>query len=117
MCCVPVYNIILLARLPHDTPTDAMDWMVKKTLRSLGLTDVRKNLIGTHFQRGISGGQKRRVTIASSVVTQPQILLCDEPTSGLDSTTSYQVTSASEPSHRIFECPSRPNLQVMQLND
>jgi ATP-binding cassette, subfamily G (WHITE), member 2 len=73
-----------------------MDGMVKKTLRSLGLTDVRKNRIGTYFQRGISGGQKRRVTIASSVVTQPRIFLCDEPTSGLDSMTGYQVACASE---------------------
>ncbi|KAF9512111.1 hypothetical protein BS47DRAFT_1363395 [Hydnum rufescens UP504] len=83
-----------LLSLPHDTPTNVMDGMVKNTLRSLGLTDIRKNRIGTYFQRGVSGGQKRRVTIASSVVTQPRIFLCDEPTSGLDSMTGYQVACA-----------------------
>ncbi|KAF9520412.1 hypothetical protein BS47DRAFT_1447053 [Hydnum rufescens UP504] len=114
-----------LLSLPHDTPTEMIDWMVKKTLRSLGLTDVRKNLIGTHFQRGISGGQKRRVTIASSVVTQPQILLCDEPTSGLDSTTSYQVhlcnhavkRLAQETNTAVLASIHQPNFETFSLFD
>lgn len=63
----------------------------------MGLTDVANNRIGTPIQRGISGGQKRRVTIASAVVSRPRILLCDEPTSGLDSTTSMKVIASSEP--------------------
>jgi ABC-type multidrug transport system ATPase subunit len=93
---IHIYNIIFLGRSPHDSSANVIDGMVKKTLSSLGLTEVRKNRIGPHFQRGISGGQKRRVTIASSVVTQPQILLCDEPTSGLGTMAGYQVASASE---------------------
>ena len=48
--------------LPYDTPSSIIHTLVDTTLDSLGLTDVAKNRIGTHFQRGISGGQKRRET-------------------------------------------------------
>ena len=65
-------------------------------MRDLGLSDVSQNRIGTPIQRGVSGGQKRRVTIGSSLVTLPRILFLDEPTSGLDSRTSAEVMSASK---------------------
>jgi ABC-type multidrug transport system ATPase subunit len=117
----PVHNVIFSGRLPHDTPTNVIDGVVKKTLRSLGLTDVRKNRIGTYFERGISGGQKRRVTIASSVITQPRILLCDEPMSGLDSTTGYQVANASERLRSYFRtsesCWLISDPRTVKLND
>jgi ATP-binding cassette, subfamily G (WHITE), member 2 len=80
-----------------------MDGIVKKMLHSLGLTDVRKNRVSTYFKRGISRGQKWHVTIASSVITQPQILLCDEPMSGLDSAMGYQVASTSEQLRSYFQ--------------
>lgn len=67
----------------------------------MGLTDVANNRIGTPIQRGISGGQKRRVTIASAVVSRPRVLLCDEPTSGLDSTTSMKVIASSKPDFNL----------------
>ena len=69
---------------------------VQRTLAELGLTDVARNRIGNAVQRGVSGGQKRRVTIGSALVTRPRILFLDEPTSGLDSRTSYEVMCASE---------------------
>ncbi|KAE8258035.1 hypothetical protein A4X13_0g1947 [Tilletia indica] len=64
---------------------------VKDTMEGLGLSHVASNIIGTPIQRGISGGQKRRVTIGNALVTLPKILLLDEPTSGLDSNTAYEV--------------------------
>ena len=60
------------------------------------------NRIGTAVQRGISGGQKRRVTLGASLVTLPRILFLDEPTSGLDSRTSYEVMSAGGSSLKLY---------------
>lgn len=65
-------------------------------LAELGLTDVAHQRIGNAVQRGISGGQKRRVTLGAALVTMPRILLLDEPTSGLDSRASREVIQAGE---------------------
>jgi ABC-type polar amino acid transport system ATPase subunit len=72
-----------------------IDCTASAVMSDLGLTDVANNRIGNAVQRGISGGQKRRVTIGSALVTMPRILLLDEPTSGLDSRTSREVLAAS----------------------
>lgn len=62
-------------------------------LQTLGIQQQAKTLVGTPIRKGISGGQKRRVSIASQLVSCPKILFLDEPTSGLDSTASFEVMS------------------------
>lgn len=62
-------------------------------LNAFGIQGQAKTLIGTPIKKGISGGQKRRVSVASQLITSPKILFMDEPTSGLDSTASYEVIS------------------------
>jgi ABC-type multidrug transport system ATPase subunit len=64
---------------------------VDALIRSFGLTEQRNTLVGTPVQKGISGGQKRRTSIASSLVTSPKILFLDEPTSGLDALASFEI--------------------------
>lgn len=60
-------------------------------ITSFGLEQQRNILIGTPVRKGISGGQKRRVSVASQLITAPKVLFLDEPTSGLDSTASFEV--------------------------
>ena len=47
--------------------------------------------VGTQFIRGISGGQRKRTSIAMEMIVSPAVLFLDEPTTGLDATTALSV--------------------------
>ncbi|GAA5862294.1 hypothetical protein JCM8547_007591 [Rhodosporidiobolus lusitaniae] len=95
---------------------------VFSTLASLGLQDIASQRLGTPIQRGVSGGQKRRVTIACSVVAKPRILVLDEPTSGLDARSAKEVVAflrrlAREQNVLIICTIHQPNFETFALFD
>jgi ABC-type multidrug transport system ATPase subunit len=57
------------------------------------LKDAADTVIGgfSGLRKGISGGERRRVTIACILVTLPSVIILDEPTSGLDAFSAYQL--------------------------
>ena len=75
---------------------DSMSTAEKKeradiTLREMGLQDAINTRVGGWGAKGLSGGQKRRLSICIEILTRPRLLFLDEPTSGLDSAASYYV--------------------------
>jgi ABC-type multidrug transport system ATPase subunit len=65
---------------------------VEGVLYELGLEHVAGSQVGgSSGIRGISGGERRRVTIGMELVIDPSILILDEPTSGLDSYTAVNL--------------------------
>ena len=55
------------------------------------MQEQANTIVGTPIKKGLSGGQKKRLSVASKLVTDPKILFLDEPTSGLDSALSYEI--------------------------
>lgn len=64
----------------------AQQWILQR-LEVLGLMEVKDTYIGDATSlRGISGGQKRRLSLAKRLTSGAQVFFCDEPTSGLSAT-------------------------------
>ncbi|MAD86793.1 MAG: hypothetical protein CL912_27865 [Deltaproteobacteria bacterium] len=78
-------------RLPSFMTTAQKNQRAEEILMKLGLKDCADNLIGSDTVKGISGGEKRRVSIAVQILTDPRVLLLDEPTSGLDAFTASSI--------------------------
>ena len=78
-------------RLPKSMTKEQKIRRAETVLLKLGLKACADTVIGSEFVKGISGGEKRRVSIAVQVLTDPKILLADEPTSGLDAWTASSL--------------------------
>ena len=77
--------------LPVDWTREKIDRHVNGILTRLGLDNHGDVPVGDEDAKGLSGGQKKRLSIAVELVTVPRALALDEPTSGLDSRTSLEV--------------------------
>ncbi|KAL4932505.1 putative ABC multidrug transporter [Aspergillus undulatus] len=59
-------------------------------LDSLGIPHTRKTLVGNEFVRGVSGGERKRVSLAEVMAGQSPVQFWDNPTRGLDSKTAAE---------------------------
>ncbi|HTX94991.1 MAG TPA: ATP-binding cassette domain-containing protein [Mycobacterium sp.] len=75
-----------LLRLPASTSAAEAERIVEDTLRDLDLTDRADVPV-----RALSGGQRKRASIAVELLTRPRLFFLDEPTSGLDPSTAADV--------------------------
>lgn len=78
-------------RLPTWMSREEKNHRAEEILYKMGLKECADNLVGSELIKGISGGEKRRVTIAIQILTDPKVLLLDEPTSGLDAFTAMSI--------------------------
>ncbi|KAF2031371.1 P-loop containing nucleoside triphosphate hydrolase protein [Setomelanomma holmii] len=89
--------------LPSSISKSERKARIEGLMSVFGLTNQANTLIGTPIRKGVSGGQKRRVSVASQLITSPKILFLDEPTSGLDSAASYEVINFVKETARKYK--------------
>ena len=71
-------------RLPDRMGAHEKVAIVERVMTEMGLQECADTPVGNWHLRGISGGEKRRVSIAIEILMRPRLLFLDEPTSGLD---------------------------------
>jgi phospholipid/cholesterol/gamma-HCH transport system ATP-binding protein len=87
---LPVWRNVAFRQLQHREITiDQAREMTVKCLGSVGLGPAVADFLPSE----LSGGMQKRVGIARSIASQPEIILLDEPTAGLDPITSNVIAS------------------------
>lgn len=89
-------------RLPDGMSQAERKAIVDRTMSDMGLQDCADTPIGNWHLRGLSGGEKRRVSIALEILTRPRMLFLDEPTSGLDRYESFAEEKTIEKTVVVF---------------
>ncbi|KAL0130711.1 hypothetical protein PUN28_002381 [Cardiocondyla obscurior] len=81
-------------RMDRQIPRNQRIKRVNEVINELALSKSRNTVIGIPGRvKGLSGGEMKRLSFASEVLTDPPLMFCDEPTSGLDSFMAHQVVS------------------------
>lgn len=90
-------------------------------LKLVGLTSAAGTKVGDIFRKGLSGGQKRRLSLAVELVKAPKVMVLDEPTSGLDSASAFGImsslTALAKLGHTIIATIHQPSSDVWTLFD
>jgi ABC-type multidrug transport system ATPase subunit len=89
-----------------------------KLVEQLELYHCRNTPIGDSFKRGISGGEKKRVSIGVELISRPNLLFLDEPTTGLDSSNALGIMKLLKSLEETVICTIHsPNTEVLNLFD
>ena len=108
-------------RLPSDFSDAEIKDRIARVLEQLGLKGTENTRIGNAERRGISGGQRKRVSVAMELLTDPPLLFLDEPTSGLSSedalTLMLLLRSLADSGKTVILTIHQPSVDVYKLMD
>jgi len=92
-----------------------------KLLSSLGLGQHADTIVGDIFRKGLSGGQKRRLSVALEALSNPDTLFLDEPTSGLDAESAFRIIKflreyvQAAPNRRVILTIHQPSSVIWKM--
>jgi len=79
------------ASLKLNLPEEEKETRIMTLVRKFKLEKCLDVYVGGTLLKGISGGEKKRTSIAFELISDPSVVVLDEPTSGLDSLTSFII--------------------------
>uniref|UniRef100_A0A3Q3ICQ0 ATP-binding cassette sub-family G member 8 n=1 Tax=Monopterus albus TaxID=43700 RepID=A0A3Q3ICQ0_MONAL len=108
-------------RLPTHFTQSQRDQRVDDVIAELRLRQCAHTRVGNDYVRGVSGGERRRVSIAVQLLWNPGILILDEPTSGLDSFTAHNLvitlSRLARGNRLVLLSVHQPRSDIFQLFD
>ncbi len=90
-----------LERGPDPPDEEDANARIEEVLEGVGLEDTRHKMPAE-----LSGGMKKRIALARSLIMKPEIMLYDEPTTGLDPITSFEISQLISEMKRKYEITS-----------
>jgi phospholipid/cholesterol/gamma-HCH transport system ATP-binding protein len=90
-----------LRRNKRDMEENKINEAVQKVLEEVGLPDTINQMPSE-----LSGGQQKRISIARTLILEPEIMLYDEPTGGLDPVTSVEINNLIQKVQKTYKTTS-----------
>lgn len=87
-------------QLPDTMSPESKEKYVDDLLFRLGLVNSADSIVGDAKVRGISGGEKKRLSLACELIASPSVIFADEPTTGLD---AFQAEKVMETLRQLAE--------------
>ncbi|GLC56908.1 hypothetical protein PLESTB_001162200 [Pleodorina starrii] len=108
-------------RLPQQMSPEARAHYVSQLVGVLGLAKAVDTRVGDEKTRGLSGGEKKRLSIGCELVGSPSLIFCDEPTTGLDSFQAEKVmatlSSLARSGHTVVASVHQPRSSIFAMFD
>uniref|UniRef100_A0ACD5VUJ5 Uncharacterized protein n=1 Tax=Avena sativa TaxID=4498 RepID=A0ACD5VUJ5_AVESA len=108
-------------RLPSQVDEKIRSEFVAEVLKTVELDEIKDVLVGTPQINGISMEQRKRLTIAVELVSNPSVILMDEPTTGLDARSAAivirAVKSISETGRTVVCTIHQPSTEIFEAFD
>jgi len=112
-----------LRRIRRNLSQRDIDIKILETLENVGLADALNKMPSQ-----LSGGMRKRISLARTIVVDPQIMLYDEPTTGLDPVTSDEISSLINEVQKKYktssiiithdiECAKATSNRIVMLHD
>jgi len=100
---------------------EARQEKIRVILEILGLSHRTDTIVGDDLTRGVSGGERRRVSIGVELVKRCQLMVLDEATTGLDSSTALQIFRAlriiADEAIPVIATLKQPGQELVELFD
>ncbi|PSC72649.1 ABC transporter G family member 7 isoform A [Micractinium conductrix] len=108
-------------RMSRDTSAEEKEAYVDGIISRLGLAKAADTPVGDAKTRGLSGGEKKRLSIAVELISRPMLVFADEPTSGLDAFSAEKVMTTLRDlctdGHTVLVSIHQPRSSVFAMFD